>query len=145
MPRPTRSGRPRGRPSLFTEERAETILQLVRVGNPTTIAAAYAGVDHSTVGNWAAKGKEDQAAGRETAFSRFAVAYARARAQAVAVRLQRINSAGDAGDWRADAWYLERTVPEFSPKERLSVGGDPREPVRLVIEYRNDWRSGDAE
>ena len=135
----------RGRPSLFTEERAETILQLVRAGNPTTVAAAYAGVHDTTVAHWAARGRYDEAAGRDTRLSQFATAYARARAQAIAARIQRISAAGAAGDWRADAWWLERVVPEFSPKERLQVAGDAREPVRLVVEYRNDWRSGDSE
>ncbi len=43
-------------------------------------------------------------------------------ADAVIVRINRINQAAKRGDWRADAWWLERRKPEqFADKSRIDV------------------------
>ena len=96
--------------SKLTPERSETILGLVRSGNYLQVAAAYAGIDPTTLSRWLAKGRLEIAEGRRTAAAEFAESCARAEAQAEAVRLQRIAKAAET-DWKADAWYLERRFP----------------------------------
>lgn len=55
MTKPT--GRPRGRPTLFTEARRQQILGLLRAGNYRNTAAAAAGVAPSTLSGWIARGE----------------------------------------------------------------------------------------
>ncbi|WP_448539831.1 terminase small subunit-like protein [Roseiflexus sp.] len=89
-----------GRPTKFTSERADIILDTLRRGASLAAAAAAAGVNPDTVLNW------------RRARRVFAIAVERAMAEGALRALDAIWTAAESGDWRAAAWLLERRYPE---------------------------------
>lgn len=96
-------------------------------------AAAAAGIAESTVHSWSARGQNwinpengERLASipkKEMTYVEFVESLTRARASVVAVALAGIIEAGKL-DWRAYAWYLERTRPdEYGRRTRFDVGG----------------------
>ncbi len=126
-----------GRPAKYTDEIAKAICEAVAAGVPEVIAAQAAGVARTTLQRW----KKKHAA--------FCSTIKEARAQAIEVRVKRINKAAQGGDevevsektveypngktettvvrkktapqWTADAWYLERQVCEQFGLNRLDL------------------------
>jgi hypothetical protein len=90
----------RGRPTLYTPERIKIIIDAIKIGGTEGDACARAGIDQDTLARW----KSDK--------SDFAELLTRARVDGKLARIGRIAKAGTTGDWRADAWYLERRWPE---------------------------------
>lgn len=77
-----------------------TVLRALREGNTVADACAVAGISDDTLGRWKRSDAE------------FAAAVEKARADARRARIQRIQAAGEAGNWQADAWFLERSDPQ---------------------------------
>ena len=87
-------------------ETIDSILGLLRSGNPRKIAVQASGVSMDSFLRWV---REDMS---------FADNVRKAESMAVADRLQNISAAGKRGDWKADTWVLERTHREiFGEKE----------------------------
>jgi transposase-like protein len=104
------------RPTLLTEDLHHSIVALVRNGNYLAHAAAAMGVHRSTLYAWLRQGEDDSANGHDTAQAAFFDACARARGEAIAVRVQRLELAARNGDSRVDQWFLERVAPnEYGP------------------------------
>jgi hypothetical protein len=80
-----------------TSENLSAILRLVEKGVPEGVACHSVGIDPKTLRAW----KEDD----ETVLDLVRSAYARS----IARKVERIDEAGDRGDWKADSWYLERS------------------------------------
>jgi hypothetical protein len=125
------------RPRKFTPEIAEEICKAVAAGVPENYAATAAGIHRDTMHHW----KKRNAA--------FADAVKKARAQAIQVRIERIEKAARGGEevevsektikhkdgklerivirrktapsWTADAWYLERQFCEEFGLNRLDL------------------------
>ena len=119
------------RPSkIHDEELTAKIVGLLRAGNYLATAARAAGVDPSTVYRWIERGEADEEHDADSPFCRFAALARVARAEAEAVRVQRIQMAGQQGDWKADAWWLERAHPKEwgPPSQRLEVEQKPQPP-----------------
>jgi len=91
-------------------ERKAAYLQAIRLGANRTAAAQAAGVARTTPYDWL----EDP---------EFAQQVNDAEATAMRVRLARVEKAAQGGDWRADAWVLERQFPEAFGKHRVEVSG----------------------
>lgn len=117
----------------------DRILESLRAGAYLSDAAESAGVGYSTVKEWIARGEEFTPDGnadktpdeqladlpdRERLYASFAAACARARAQARVSAVAQIRKAGQE-DWRAAAWFLERTRPrDFARVTRGVIASD---------------------
>lgn len=101
----------RGRKTKYTPETVERILQAIRVGSVDEHAAEYGGIDGATFYRWMQR------------YSEFCEAVTRAKAEARTQSLARIRKAGADGDWRADAWFLERRYPQDYGKRAVEVSG----------------------
>lgn len=106
---------------------AEAIVLALAHGLTIEKAAETVGVSATTVHNWLARGEEwrdaDVVPAGEEPFLEFLYATTRARAQAVELALAGIIEAGKE-DWRAWAWFLERSFPdEYGRRTRLDHGG----------------------
>lgn len=99
---------------------ADAIVQALRAGAYIEDAAEAAGVGESTVYAWIKRGQEyapDLAKGLASVpashrpYVEFAEAVEKARASAVVFNIALIRQAAIAGNWKAAAWWLERTRP----------------------------------
>lgn len=98
----------RTKPTKLTPAKQETITSAIAQGNTRDTAAALAGIAESTLYSWIAKGKK----ATKGIYFEFYNAIKKAEAFAEADRVKRIQKAGKDGDWKADAWYLERRYPK---------------------------------
>lgn len=118
----TGGGDPLARPSLLTPERQAVIVEWTAEGNRVENAAAAAGVNAATFHNWMARGRveRDRLArtpkgkprASEVRYLEFLEAIEKARAEALATAIGEIRKAGQR-DWKALAWWAERTYPEL--------------------------------
>jgi hypothetical protein len=134
-----------GRPTKCTPETTAKICAEVAKGMPKKFACARAGVDYANMLDWEKRGVDG-----EEPFASFARALADARAAHVAMRLEAIE-AGE-GDWKRQAWLLERLEPTlFGPTSRTQVTGADGGPVQMAAQVvvvpalaasSADWASG---
>lgn len=113
---------------VLTDDIIERICNYVRAGVPLRFASEAAGVSYSMARRWSSWGKrgyrDDHPASpmMMARYQRFSEELDIARAQSVAVRIERIQEAADRGFWQADAWWLERQLPEeFGRVNKLVV------------------------
>lgn len=106
---PRRRPKRPGRPSDFTPQAEQMILEAVRAGASLKSAAGHAGVSDRTLQRWKAAGEEEDAPADLRVFSD---ALVQARAQGRVALAASIRRAANEGDWRAAAWMLERLEPE---------------------------------
>lgn len=97
-----------GRPTKLTTEVEERIVSAVRGGNYLETAAAYAGIDKTTLHDWLRKGER----GQGTEFIKFSHSVKKAMAESEMLGIARIQKAGADGAWQAEAWRLERRFAE---------------------------------
>lgn len=138
-----------GRPTKCTRELTEQVCKFIRAGNYMEASAAAAGVNKTSLYEWLKRGAremelrdaEDAAEEpqrktkawkaeqkrmgerreREDVYVQFSNAIEHALAEAEVTLSLRLAKAGANGQWRADAWRLERLFPERWGK-RMSVG-----------------------
>ena len=145
----------RGRPSKFSEERADKIIRAIRAGNYIETAAALAGVHKSTLYAWLKRGSAEadrldadpkaKPKKTELPFLNFSDAVDIALAEAENMDVQAITAAA-AEDWRAAAWRLERKFPDrWGRKDRLQAEVENKGHVglNLVVSYGDDEGAGD--
>ncbi len=105
-----------GRPTKLTPEVQEKLLQALSVGSPRAHAAAYAGVDDSTLRRWLVRGRKED----EGPYAEFRQVVLEAESRAQMAAMACVTKAVREGDWKAAAWMLERRRPEqFAPRSRL--------------------------
>lgn len=92
----TQSDRLLARAGKRTPENGAKVLELLRYGVPLATAGRIVGVSDDCLRGWIAEDAD------------FAALVEAARHEAVAKRVVRLDQAGERGDWRADAWFLER-------------------------------------
>lgn len=112
-------------------ERAEYVIEAIRRGNTTTMAAQAGGISRRTLYDWIDKGVAARDAAdtgvmltpNDQEYLWFIEAYDEAQLERKRELLSRIEEAGsDAGKWQANAWLLERLYPEeFSLKRSVSL------------------------
>ncbi len=113
--------KPSGRPSEFTAEVEKAILDALAAGASVTSACEAAGVGRTTYYRWLEQGEPED--GPEH-FRDFRDATTRARARARVAYSAVIRRAASEGDWKAAAWFLERSEPEeWGLKRRLEHSG----------------------
>lgn len=89
-----------------TPETAAELCRLIERGVPHTVAAEAVGMHRDTLRAW----RDDD--------PEFDGLIAAARMRAVSRKIERIDEAGQRGDWKADSWFLER-----APETRGEFGG----------------------
>lgn len=127
-----------GRPTKFTLEVRERILSAIRAGNYIDTAAQSAGICKDTFYSWMTKG---EARGAPREYSDFTDAVKKARAQAQVDALAIIQLAANSGNWRAAAWYLEKSFPDrYGPTrtETPVAAEDPIETSAAVIDLLDE-------
>lgn len=92
-----------GRPTKFSEERAQAMLEALRGGNYIETAASYAGIDDSTYRRWLQR--------EEPEFRAFRAAVKKAQADAEVRNVGIVLKAAPT-HWQAAAWWLERSFPD---------------------------------
>lgn len=106
----------------YTPELHKEVVRRIREGNPKTLASRLVGLNQQTLFDWIAEGRNDP--DRYPEYVQLAQDIEIAIAENVAERLARIEAAAksDPRLWTADAWYLERTMPEeFGRRDRVEV------------------------
>jgi transposase len=98
-----------GRPTKFTPEVREIILDAIEAGNYFSVACSIAGVDFSTFSRWMKRGRSK--APEDAEFCAFRKAVKRAEAHGEAKQLGHVTTAAES-TWQAAAWYLERKYPK---------------------------------
>ena len=136
----------RGRPTKFTPERREKIIQLIKAGNYLETATQAAGIDYSTFRNWMNRGENalqrqsegDKLTKVEKEFVDFVEHIQKAEAEAEARNLMIINKAAS-DSWQAAAWYLERKHHDrWGRKDRVQAdvnhSGEVKNDVSLSLQ-----------
>lgn len=131
MPFPD-SGPKRGRKCTLTDELQSEMVKLMQAGNYYETAAACCGLHPETGRVWMRKGAKAKT-GR---YRRFFVAIKEAEAFAEASALTRIRQAG-AKVWQADAWFLERRMPQKWGRWERKVDEGEGEERRLTLTTEN--------
>lgn len=102
---------PGGRPTRYNPDRVAKILQAIRVGATQRAAAAYAGIDDTTLIRWKHK------------YASFATSINEAEGAAMVGWLAKIEAAANEGAWQAAAWKLERRYPHEYGRSAVEVSG----------------------
>ena len=119
-----------GRPTKFKPELVKRILGCLRRGMPLTLAARAAGISDYAFKSY------------RTRFPEFAGKVEVAIAQGVERRLQKIEDASEAGDWRAAAWLLEHCQPEHFARNRVEVTGADGSPLTAAVAFYLPQKDG---
>lgn len=99
----------KGRPTKLTDEIQAQLYYLISEGNYFDTSCQIVGIDFGTFRNWLIRGEQEG----KGPFFNFFKAIKKAEAEAEAKRVELILKAGGAGgDWKANAWYLERKYPD---------------------------------
>lgn len=126
--------RPRGRPGKLTPEIAANIIQYIKSGSSLKHAAEHTGLSERTLHNWLERGRAAEDAntpGKDVHFLHFFRSVAVSRAQ-VAVKIAATIISATQKDWRAGAWWLERTFPNEWGRKRLELTGNDDRPIRMA-------------
>lgn len=108
------------------------IVAALRVGAFASTAATAAGISERTMCRWRASGREDPSG----PYGEFGAACDQAEARGELERIRRIEAAGLSGDWKADAWHLERRHHErwkLRESREVDVGGDALEAIAAAL------------
>ena len=104
-----------GRPSKFTRQVRDSILQAISVGAPLGLAAQSAGVTYDSLRLWLKRGEKQ----KHGEFRDFYIALKAAEARLAVKLLAIIDKAAFDGSWSAPAWKMERRFPKhFSRRGR---------------------------
>lgn len=140
---------PVGRPTKFTPETRDKILQALRSGNYRETACRYAGISFQTLRNWMLKAEEHDA---PPEYVEFVEAIEKAEADAEVADLALIRRAAQdqrdedgnvvaRGSWQAAAWIRERKNPErWGRREatRVEVTGEGGGPIQMEVNHMVD-------
>lgn len=106
----------------LTTEFIHKVEKLAAHGMTQRQIATIMGVGECTISSWKSK--------KGFLEEKFAKAIARGEATGIQRRLERIEKAGKKGSWQADAWLLERRVPEqFGRNDRMKVTDGEGRPI----------------
>ncbi len=103
------------RPSEYSAEKHQMIVNALREGLPRAQACRIAGVTDRTLRNWLALGRADDS---RPELEQFAIDIDQAEAEFAKTHVQKITRSED---WRASAWYLERRFPEFRETKNVNI------------------------
>lgn len=119
-----------GRPIKLDDEIQNRIVTAIRAGNYIETAAAYAGINKSTLYSWLKRGERERqrvaknprarVTQKERPFVEFSNAVERALAEAEIRDVAVIGKAAEE-QWQAAAWRLERKFPERWGRKKLDI------------------------
>lgn len=111
-----KSKREPGRPSKFTPEVVDRLLNAIRAGATYEVACDHAGIAYSTLRSWIVAAEESR---NDQAKMDLLEAIKKAEADAEVANIALIRKAASDGQWQAAAWILERRHPErWARRER---------------------------
>ena len=109
---------PTGRPTKLTPALQQKICEAIRAGNYLMTAAAFAGIDKTTLHSWLRRGAREA----RGLYHDFADAVEKAQADAEARDVALIAKAASDGVWQAAAWRLERKFPDrWGRRDRIDA------------------------
>lgn len=136
--------RGRGRPSKLTPEIQQELVKIIAAGNYIETAAAYVGINKSTLYDWLKRGAREKQRlennprakmrKSEAPFVEFSNAIEKALAQAEIRDVAIIGKAAEE-NWQAAAWRLERKFPERwgrKDKQSIELTGKDGNPIEMV-------------
>lgn len=118
------------RPTKFTPETVDRLIEAVRLGLPLHLAAESAGVSYQTFNEWQ-QGRFPRGADKDLKHE-FSEALTRAKGES-ALRLMDLIQSAAPDDWRAAAWILERRFPKDFGKHMVEVTGHDGGPMQIQI------------
>lgn len=125
--------------AFMDEAKVKVLIDALRGGADISTASQFAGLNYSMVYRWAERGQREnerldngyEHRPEERPCLDLWQAMRKARAEAVVRNVAQIQKAANQGEWKAAAWWLERTVPEFYAKQRQAgpreLSADPSE------------------
>jgi len=120
-----------GRPSKFTAETQDKIVQAISVGNYYESACRYAGVGYRTFRLWMAKGEQARSGKFFQFFHAIREAEARAEVRAVAQWQSHMPNS-----WQASRDFLARRHPQrWMPQERQEISGKDGGAIEVVVSW----------
>jgi len=122
------------RPTKFTQEARQRILQAIQLGATYELAAAYGGISYELLRQWIGKGDK----GTDTEFVAFFDDFQKAEGAAAIGWLAKIERAANDGNWQAAAWKLERRYPRAYGRTTVEHSGDANAPLKIVVEYADE-------
>jgi transposase-like protein len=115
----------------------------MRIGVSHDRAATSEGVSARTLRRWRRQGEADQAAGKNTAYSRFVQDFNKAESDALG-QLESNMWQQSQEDWRAGAWLLSKKDPQRYGKEPDEREALQQQVVREFLDFIQRHISGDA-
>lgn len=99
----------------------QAMLSAIRSGSDLETACHYAEISVIEVYKWLERGKNSEIVKPKHKTEQFYIAIwrelAKARADAIVRNVAHIQKAAQDGDWKAAAWWLEKTMPETYAKK----------------------------
>jgi hypothetical protein len=127
-----------GRPDLLDSEKADALIKHLSVGNNIETACELAGIGSTTYFRWMQTGAQEDAPERYKEFRERAT---RARAEAEARNVVIVQQAAR-NDWRAAAWYLERSKPDrWRRRDGLELTGANGGPIQSEVVTSDEGRA----
>lgn len=117
----------RGRKTKLTPALQDKFMRARRAGNFIETCCDYVGINPDTYYEWMKRG--EQAGENNRIYREFADAARQASASAEIESVARIRVSGQNGNWKADAWFLERSAPSRWGRTRVEVTGKDGEPL----------------
>jgi hypothetical protein len=134
-----------GRPTKFTKDTRDKIVQAIQMGATYELAAQFGGVSYDTFNNWMKRGAEGVEG--DQAFVDFFETVKQAEGKAAVGWLAKIEVAANDGNWQAAAWKLERRYPGEYGRQRIELTGKDGGPV-TVKAYQgftpDEWDTDDS-
>ena len=136
--------RTRGRPTKLTPELQKKIIATLSAGNHVSVTCDFVGITEHTFYGWLHRGERNAPSDQAAGYPEFYQEVKRARASAEVQSVARIRQAGGDGQWQADAWFLERSIPKRWGRRNLELtGADGGELViRLTLDDNADSNTG---
>ena len=126
-------------PRKLTEEAHASIVDALRAGNYVEDAVAAAGIHKATYYRWIEQGEADLEHDRDTAQARLCDAVRQASAASEVEYLTIIREAGERGQWRAAAWFLEHRYPDkWGPRSKGQEGRRDRKDLDRQLDALTD-------
>jgi hypothetical protein len=124
------------RTTVLTEPLMNKIVKAVKeFGMPPTAAGELFGVSAHTVREWLRRGEDRDDRPNDEIFATFATRIRRAEAMRMTLLMNRVEIAGDNGDWRAAAWMLGRRWPEqWAQRRQPAPAATPTVTIDLVLQ-----------
>jgi len=122
------------RPSKLNAELIEKIGEKLSKGLPLTTTCDLLGITTMSISAWMRQGEEDFEKEIDSLFAELSYTIKKARAEFEEFANDRI--VNGAVGWQGTAWWLERTRPQYMPKQEITAGDDKKVTVVLGGKFK---------